>query len=390
MRRIWGKRGAGEVKEETYRRKAFVLVVTGICALTALFSFAGGAGARVSDTSTAAPTITSDLPDYTPGSTVTISGANWQPQEAVHIFANDDAGQTWSYNGDVTADDAGGFTTQFQLPNWFVANYSVTATGSSGSIATTGFTDANVANLQGPSSPTNSTSATFTWTVQGGGTTTTECSIDSTTAFSSCISPKTYSGLVDGSHTVRVRITGANNSDSWTWTIDSTPPAVPTAISPADNGLTNDTTPTFTWSSVSDATGVSYTLEYGPRQTNCSAASFTTTVSGLTTTSFTPVSSIGADGSYCWHVKAVDGAANSSAFSAAPRFTLDTVAPARPVVTGTTPTSPSASTNPSINGTADAGSTVNIYTNSTCTSAVTGTGTAATGSFSIQIGRAHV
>src|SRR5439155_27288754 len=53
------------------------------------------------------PSITSDQADYHPGATVTLTGAGWGPGEAVHIFVNDDVGQTWSYNADVTADSSG-------------------------------------------------------------------------------------------------------------------------------------------------------------------------------------------------------------------------------------------------------------------------------------------
>jgi hypothetical protein len=88
------------------------------------------------------PTIVSDQNDYAPGSTVTLTGTNWLPNESVHLFANDQDGQTWSYNADLSADSSGAFVHQFQLPNWFVANYSVVATGFSGSSATTSFTDA--------------------------------------------------------------------------------------------------------------------------------------------------------------------------------------------------------------------------------------------------------
>ena len=49
-----------------------------------------------------------------------------------------------SYNTDVTADANGGFTVQFPLSVLFIANYSVTATGSSGAVARTTFTDANL------------------------------------------------------------------------------------------------------------------------------------------------------------------------------------------------------------------------------------------------------
>ena len=58
-----------------------------------------------------APTIQSDKDDYTPGATVTLTGSNWQPGESVNIYVNDDEGQTWSRNVDVTADENGNIRT---------------------------------------------------------------------------------------------------------------------------------------------------------------------------------------------------------------------------------------------------------------------------------------
>ena len=107
------------------------------------------------------PTIASDLPDYAPGSTVTLRGTNWAAGEAVHIFVNDSVGQTWSYNADIAADAGGGFTHQFQLPASFVAVYSVTATGVVSGIATTSFTDASTLIAAAPSG------VSFTLTYQG-------------------------------------------------------------------------------------------------------------------------------------------------------------------------------------------------------------------------------
>src|SRR4029079_17136201 len=89
----------------------------------------------------AAPSIKSDLEDYPPGGLVTLTGANWQPGESVHIFVNDDFGSSWSRNVDVIADASGNITDQFNLPNWFVATYSVVATGSISGVARSGFTD---------------------------------------------------------------------------------------------------------------------------------------------------------------------------------------------------------------------------------------------------------
>jgi large repetitive protein len=91
-----------------------------------------------------APTITSDQQDYAPGSDVTLTGAGWDPAETVDLLVNDDAGATWRRSVSVTADVAGTVIDSFTLPDWFVASYSVTATGGSGRVATTTFTDGAV------------------------------------------------------------------------------------------------------------------------------------------------------------------------------------------------------------------------------------------------------
>ena len=90
------------------------------------------------------PSISSDRPDYAPGDRVTLSGAHWQPGESVNIVVNDDLGSTWRRDVNVAADASGAITDSFNLPQWFVAEYTVTATGASGAVARTTFTDGNV------------------------------------------------------------------------------------------------------------------------------------------------------------------------------------------------------------------------------------------------------
>jgi len=119
------------------------------------------------------PTISTDKSDYNPGSTVTLSGQGWGASESVHIFVNDDKGQTWSYNSDVTADASGAFTMQFQLPATFVATYSVTATGASSGVVTASFTDGNIAFRMATVdnvAPTN-IAWSVAWSTYGGGPT---------------------------------------------------------------------------------------------------------------------------------------------------------------------------------------------------------------------------
>ncbi|HJQ28688.1 MAG TPA: tandem-95 repeat protein, partial [Rubrobacter sp.] len=97
-----------------------------------------------------APTISSDQADYPPGGTVVLTGSNWQPGESVNIVVDDDGVDERDWQRDVTvaADENGNIRDEFQLPNWFVANYTVKATGTQSGVATTSFTDA-VAKIEG-------------------------------------------------------------------------------------------------------------------------------------------------------------------------------------------------------------------------------------------------
>ncbi len=83
-----------------------------------------------------------------------------------------------------------------------------------------------------PPNPTNSTSASFsfTGTDSGTGVASFECKLDAG-AFVPCTSPQNYAGLSDGSHTFQVKaIDGIGNVDptpaSYTWTVDTDPPDV--------------------------------------------------------------------------------------------------------------------------------------------------------------------
>src|SRR5215213_8220638 len=94
--------------------------------------------------SAAGATIASDQADYSPGSTVTLTGSGWRPGESVRIVVDDDGlqEQAWQRDMTVTANADGTIGDLFELPLWFVANYTVTATGADSGSATTTFTDA--------------------------------------------------------------------------------------------------------------------------------------------------------------------------------------------------------------------------------------------------------
>jgi len=127
-------------------------------------AFAMGTGGG----STTNPWIQSDQADYGPGSTVTLNGGNWAPGENVHVFVDDANGHTWNHSADVTADDSGLIQDVFNLPNAFVSDYSVTATGDVSGTAATTFTDAvnTLTNLTSSVNPSFAgQSVTFTATV---------------------------------------------------------------------------------------------------------------------------------------------------------------------------------------------------------------------------------
>src|SRR5262249_44802512 len=89
-----------------------------------------------------------------------------------------------------------------------------------------------------------------------------------------------------------------------------------------------------------------------------------------------------------FYASATDAAGNTSACSAALTYVHDSFAPARPVFTGTVPSSPSNQTlMPTLQGTAEGSSLVRIYTNSSCSAVVAGMATAsATGDFAAMAG----
>src|SRR5262245_36346335 len=126
--------GARSITSRLGRGTLTIVLVTAMCAsLVTMMSTAVGA-----ETS---PTIASDKADYPPGGAVQLSGSGWQAGESVEIVVNDTDGQTWQRDVTVTADDNGVIGDAFDLPAYFIANYSVTATGAVSGVATTSFTD---------------------------------------------------------------------------------------------------------------------------------------------------------------------------------------------------------------------------------------------------------
>jgi hypothetical protein len=87
------------------------------------------------------PSIRTNKSDYAPGALVTLLGEGWQPGEEVALFVNDDRQRSWQHQGAVAAGDSGRFEYELTLPSWFVATYTVVATGAVSGEATWQFDD---------------------------------------------------------------------------------------------------------------------------------------------------------------------------------------------------------------------------------------------------------
>jgi CSLREA domain-containing protein len=175
-----------------------------------------------------------------------------------------------------------------------------------------------------PSNPSNSNNATFQFTGSdgsGSGVTGFECKLDSG-SFAACTSPRIYTGLSDGSHTFQVRASdvpgnGDSSPASYTWLIDTTAPAAPVVIAPANGSTTTNPLPTVTGTAEPDST---VTVFIDGSSIGTTAADGAGNWSKLLSTSL-------ADGPHTVKASATDAAGNTSPDSNTNTFTVDTIEP---------------------------------------------------------------
>ena len=162
-----------------------------------------------------------------------------------------------------------------------------------------------------PTSITNKTAASFSFTANKAGSTF-ECSLDGV-AYAACTSPKVYAGpLLEGNHTFGVRAknaTGTGSSAIWSWDIDVTDPDVTIVSTPPDPS--NDSTPTFSFSSTDTSATFLCSFDTGL---------YVACVSPYTRASALPT------GLHTFHVKAKDLAGNIGTV-ASYSWTLDIAVP---------------------------------------------------------------
>ncbi|MDP9183035.1 MAG: hypothetical protein M3P04_09710 [Actinomycetota bacterium] len=169
-----------------------------------------------------------------------------------------------------------------------------------------------------PNAFTNSTTAAFAWTVVAG--TAYTCSLDGG-GYTTCVSPKNYSGLTNRVHTfgLKAKAVGKPASTSYSWTVDTVAPVAP-VVTPIPGPTSNQNASVSFSDSDASVTGFTCALDGGAAVACTSPHSYT----GLSFASHTVV------------VTASDAAGNSS--SGSTTWVVSAGAPNIPSVTG--PTSP--------------------------------------------------
>ncbi len=175
----------------------------------------------------------------------------------------------------------------------------------------------------GPATYVNTTSAslTFSATDSGGGTVASyECSIDSG-AYSACTSPKSYTSLSTGAHSVSVRaIDTAGNTGTETtrsWTIDQSAPTVTISSGPSSAIALASASLVFTGAD----TGGSGIARF---ECKLDSGSYADCVSPMSYTGL-------ADGAHTVLIRAVDAAGNTGT-AASHSWSSDTTAPSPPTI----------------------------------------------------------
>ncbi len=183
----------------------------------------------------------------------------------------------------------------------------------------------------GPIDPRNSTSATFVFASTETGSSF-QCSIDGGT-YANCVSPKTYNGLAEGSHTFNVKATdAAGNADAtpaaYNWEIDTTPPD--TTVDSGPVSPTNSPNASFAFSSTETGSSFQCSIDSGAYADCISPKAYASLL----------------EGDHSVSVRATDAAGNTDGSPAVYTWTIDTTSPVVTVPVGITVIAADASGSP--------------------------------------------
>lgn len=271
--------------------------------------------------------ISSDVKSGIPGTAVTVSGSGFVSKEkGIEIFFD---GETIASG--ITADEEGFWKKTFKVPAVGAGTHTITVEGDDTdesdldelefeliTTLTMSPMEGNIGtmiNISGTGLP-----GTTAVSVSYDGATVKSVTTDANGNLPAISFPATHTqGTHQASHTVVVSY--GSVSKSFTFTMESTAPAIPAMKSPEDGlriGFVGKATPDFEWDAVTDPSGLSYELQLAE---NPEFMPVLISKTGLTSTSFSlaDADSLGY-GNYYWRVKAIDGAMNDSGWSATSSF----------------------------------------------------------------------
>ncbi len=276
--------------------------------------------------------------DTTPPQTTITSGPSNQTNDATPTFEFASSEQGSSFECEI---DGGGFSacaTPATLTALAEGNhtFNVRATDAVGNVdlspASRTFevdTTAPQSTIDsGPTGTVSNSSPAFTFFANEGSSSF-ECRLDSG-GWGGCSSPKNYSSLSDGPHAFEVRATDpAGNTDPSpamrSFTIDTGPPD--TQITSGPSGLTNDSSPSFGFTSDDPSSSFECRLDSGVWG-DCSSPK---AYSNL------------AEGAHSFEARATDGQGNTETDPASRTFTVDTAPPSTSITSGPSDTTSDAS-----------------------------------------------
>src|SRR5216684_3135729 len=265
--------------------------VTASVAVDGTYSNQAQLAYKIGQTSkTLASNTTSTVRDtVVPVVTITAKPANPTNQTTANFsFSSSKTGSTFSCKLDSGAAAACTSPTSYTGLSAASHTFTVIATDTAGNasapVSFTWTVNSPVASITStPANPTNQTTASFSFT-SSKPSSTFSCKLDAAAA-AACTSPKSYSGLLAGSHTFTVTATdiagNASAPASFTWTIDLTAP-VASITPPTPTNPTDLTTATFTFTSTKAGT-FSCKLDAGA----AAACTSPTSYSGLSAASHT-------------------------------------------------------------------------------------------------------
>jgi hypothetical protein len=289
------------------------------------------------------------------GTVLQVKGSGFTPSGSISL----------SYDGQVittvNTDTAGSFTATFTVPASKAGAHSISATDlvTPGLVTTATFTMESTPpakpNLLTPAPGSQaSISPTFVWSgVSDPSGVTYSLQVARDAAFSQmlldkqglttpdyAVTPAEAFGLTKATSPYFWRVKasdGAGNDSDWTaagtfYTQDSTPPALPLLLSPQSDSQA-DVRPAFSWSAVTDPSGVTYTLQVAR---DAGFSSLVLMKQGLDASNYQAAPAEELELSkrttpYYWRVKASDGAGNESGWSSPGTFyTQDSTPPPAP------------------------------------------------------------